>query len=186
MSSANEFIKANDAYTASFGDKGSLALPPARKLAIVTCMDARLEQVSFSTFPAAHLGLKEGDAHIIRNAGGSAEEAIRSLVISQRLLGTREIAVFRHTDCGMLTFKTEQLRDIVKNAAPGDAEVARHVDQIEFLEIANLEEAVRGDVSLLRSHPLVLKETTVTGWTYEVETGKVCGCCLVVCLVPFA
>lgn len=105
-----------------------------------------------------------------------SEEAIRSIVVSQRLLGTREVALFRHTGCGMLTFKTEQLRDILKNAAPGDAEVARHADQSHFLEISDLEGAVRSDVSLLKTHPLVLKETVITGWVYDVETGKVSTC----------
>jgi carbonic anhydrase len=103
----------------------------------------------------------------------SSKEALRSIVISQRLLGTREIAVFHHTGCGMLTFSTPQLRNIVKEAHPGDEEVAKHVDAIDFLEFPHLEESVKSDVKLLEEHPLVLKETKVTGWVYEVETGKV-------------
>ncbi|KAI0292332.1 carbonic anhydrase [Multifurca ochricompacta] len=166
MTSTDDFLKANESYAASFGDKGSLAIPPARKLVIITCMDARID-------PAAHLGLKEGDAHVIRNAGGVAADAIRSIVISQRLLETHEIAVFHHTGCGMLLFQTQQLRDLVKNAAPDDSEVARHVDAIHFHEFSNLEEAVQRDVLFLKSHPLVLKETTITGWIYEVETGRI-------------
>ncbi|KAF8649756.1 hypothetical protein AX16_005523 [Volvariella volvacea WC 439] len=128
-------------------------------------MDARIE-------PARQLGINLGDAHIIRNAGGSPQEAIRSIVISQRLLGTKEIAVFRHTGCGMLTFTTPQLQQIVRDAAPGDSSIASAVNKIDFLEFSNLEEAVKSDVEFLKSHPLVLKETTITGWIYDVETGK--------------
>jgi carbonic anhydrase len=103
----------------------------------------------------------------------SRKEALRSIVISQRLLGTREIAVFHHTGCGMLTFTTPQLRDIVKKAHPGDEGVAKEVDSIDFLEFPHLEESVKSDVKHLEDNPLVLKETTITGWIYEVETGKV-------------
>ncbi|KAI0045951.1 carbonic anhydrase [Auriscalpium vulgare] len=161
-----QFPQANDKYVASFGDKGSLALPPARQLIVVTCMDARLD-------PAAHLGLKEGDAHVIRNAGGAVADALRSIVISQRLLGTREIAIFKHTGCGMLTFTTQQLRDKVVAEQPGDAEVASQVSQIHFHEFPELEGAVKSDVAWLKANPLVLKETTISGWIYEVETGKI-------------
>ncbi|KAJ6458651.1 carbonic anhydrase [Mycena vitilis] len=161
-----EFAGQNEKYVASFGDKGNLAMPPAKKLAIVTCMDARLD-------PAAHLGIKEGDAHIIRNAGGIAKDALRSLIISQRLLGTREIAVFHHTDCGMLTFATEQLRSIVKDSAKGDAAVAARVDAIEFLEFNDVEKSVKEDVTWLKSEPLLLPGTPVTGWIYDVKSGKV-------------
>lgn len=145
----------------------------------------------FTASPAASLGIKEGDAHVIRNAGGSAyisfyldlisahpdtvssKEALRSIIISQRLLGTREVAVFHHTGCGMLSFSTPQLRDIVKNAHPGDPEVAKQIDSIDFLEFPNLEESVKNDVKLLEDSPLVLEETKITGWIYQVETGKV-------------
>ncbi|KAI0058055.1 carbonic anhydrase [Artomyces pyxidatus] len=166
MSVQAEFVKANEPYVADFGDKASLALPPAKKLIVVTCMDARLD-------PAAHLGLKEGDAHIIRNAGGAATEALRSIVVSQRLLGTREIAVFHHTGCGMQTFQTPQLRELVKEASPGDEEVSRTVDDIDFITFTDLDASVRSDVEWLKAHPLVLKESVITGWVYEVETGKV-------------
>jgi len=166
MAASSEFVKANEAYVAGFGDKGSLALPPAKKLIVVTCMDARLN-------PQAHLGLKEGEAHVIRNAGGVAADAIRSIVISQRLLGTREIAVIHHTGCGMLLFKTEQLRDIVKTAAPGDADVQRQVDELHFHEFSEVDGSVKQDVAWLKSHPLVLKESEITGWVYDVHTGKV-------------
>ncbi|KAJ7068760.1 carbonic anhydrase [Mycena amicta] len=161
-----EFTDRNAHYVASFGDKGSLPLPPGRKLAIVTCMDARLD-------PAAHLGLKEGDAHVIRNAGGSAKEALRSLIISQRLLGTREIAVFHHTDCGMLTFTAKDVQGIFKDAAPGNAEIAARVEAIDWLEFPNLEQAVKDDVTYLKSEPLIVEGTLVTGWVYDVKTGKV-------------
>jgi len=163
---SDSFAQANDQYVANFGNKGSLPLPPAKQLTVVTCMDARLD-------PAAHLGIKEGDAHVIRNAGGSAKEALRSIIISQRLLGTREVAVFHHTGCGMLTFTTNDLRGIVKKAEPGNAAVASQVDAIDFLEFGHLEDSVKSDVKFLQENPLVLKETKITGWVYEVETGKV-------------
>lgn len=102
-----------------------------------------------------------------------SKEAIRSVVISQRLLGTREIAVFHHTGCGMVTFDTPQLRALVKEGAPGDAAIAETVDQIDFLEFKDLEGSVKSDVKFLQDNPLVLPGTKVTGWVYEVETGKV-------------
>jgi carbonic anhydrase len=101
------------------------------------------------------------------------EEALRSIIISQRLLGTREIAVFRHTGCGMLTFTTPQLRDIIKKAHLGDEVVAQHVDAIDFQEFPHLEERVKADVEFLQKSPLVLKDTKISGWVYSVETGKV-------------
>ncbi|KAH9912250.1 carbonic anhydrase [Epithele typhae] len=146
MSAHKDFVKPNEAYVASFGDKGNLPLPPSKKLLIVTCMDARINVY-------AELGIREGEAHIVRNAGGVAKEALRSIIISQRLLGTREIAVFHHTGCGMLTFDTAGLRE-------------QAVDEFEFLD-------VESDVKFLQEHPLVLPETKVTGWVYEVETGKI-------------
>ncbi|KAK7062146.1 carbonic anhydrase [Favolaschia claudopus] len=161
-----EFSKRNEQYVASFGDKGSLPMPPGRKLIIVTCMDARLD-------PAAHLGLKEGDAHVIRNAGGLAKDELRSIIISQRLLGTREIAVFNHTDCGMLTFSTNDVRSTVKDAAKGDANVAARVDAITFLDFKDLEQSVKENVAWLKNEPLLLPETVVTGWIYDVKDGKI-------------
>ncbi|CCA68022.1 hypothetical protein PIIN_01889 [Serendipita indica DSM 11827] len=157
------FGASNDQYVSQFGNKGSLPLPPGKKLTIVTCMDARLD-------PAAHLGIHEGDAHVIRNAGGVAKEALRSIIISQQLLGTREIALFHHTDCGMLTFTTPQLQEKLKTAYP---HAANEAESIDFLPFPNLEQSVKDDVAYLKNHPLVLKETTITGWVYEVETGKV-------------
>jgi len=166
MPQHTEFLKDNEQYVASFGDKGSLAMPPARKLIIVTCMDARLD-------PAAFLGIKEGDAHIIRNAGGVAKEEIRSIIISQRLLGTREIAVFHHTGCGMLSFVSNDVRSIVKGAAEGDANVAARVDAIDFLEFKDLEASVKEDVAWVQNDSLLLPDTVVTGWIYDVKSGKV-------------
>ncbi|KAJ7498490.1 carbonic anhydrase [Mycena latifolia] len=159
-----EFVKRNEPYVASFGNKGDLAMPPAKKLVIEI-----LPRLS----PAAHLGIKEGDAHIIRNAGGMVKDELRSLIISQRLLGTREIAVFHHTDCGMLTFASDDVRSIVKDAAKGDASIAARVDAIDFLPFKDLEGSVKADVALLKSEPLLLPETTVTGWIYDVKSGKV-------------
>ncbi|KAL4243170.1 Carbonic anhydrase [Abortiporus biennis] len=165
MSVYKEFIEPNNAYVANFGDKGKLPLPPAKKLAIVTCMDARINVY-------AELGINEGDAHIIRNAGGSAKDALRSIIISQRLLGTREIAVFHHTGCGMLTFNTPGLRKLVKDADPENPGV-NAIDNIDFLEFPEIEQSVKDDVAFLKENPLVLKESTITGWVYEVETGKI-------------
>lgn len=165
MAAHLEFPKRNEAYAATF-DKGDLALLPAKKFIVVTCMDARVE-------PASQLGIELGDAHVIRNAGGLAQDAIRSIVISQRLLGTREIAVIHHTGCGMLLFSTEHLRKVVKDADPGNPVVAEAVNQVDFLEFGHLEESVKNDVNFLQEHPLVLRDTNVTGWIYDVTKGKV-------------
>ncbi|KAI0706060.1 carbonic anhydrase [Cytidiella melzeri] len=165
MPAHEDFLAKNAPYVESFGEKGALPLLPAKKLAIVTCMDARLNVY-------AELGINEGDAHIIRNAGGSAKDALRSIIISQRLLGTREIAVFHHTDCGMLTFTTPQLRDIVKSSTD-DLSVAQAVDNIDFLEFPELHQSVKDDVKYLKENPIILPETEITGWVYDVGTGKI-------------
>ncbi|KAJ8517041.1 hypothetical protein ONZ45_g5740 [Pleurotus djamor] len=159
-----DFAKNNEQYAATF-DKGHLPLPPSKKIIFVTCMDARVE-------PAGQLGIGLGEAHVIRNAGGLAKDALRSIVISQRLLGTREIALFHHTGCGMLTFTDPQLKDIVKDAAPGNAAVASAVDAINFGPFSELEASVKADVQFLKENPLLLEGTKITGWIYEVETGK--------------
>jgi carbonic anhydrase len=159
MALLDEIRAANDAYAAEFA-KGDLPIPPARKLAVVACMDARLD-------PAKALGLEEGDAHIIRNAGGRAADALRSLVISQRLLGTQEILVVHHTDCGMLTFDNPTLYGICQEQLGADASA------IDFLPFSDLEQSVRDDVELIRSSPLIAKDTTVTGFVYDVKTGKI-------------
>jgi carbonic anhydrase len=162
---ADTFLEKNAEYVAKF-DKHNLPMPPAKHLAVITCMDARLD-------PQAHLGIGLGEAHIIRNAGGVARDAIRNIVISQRYLNTREIAVFHHTDCGMLYVKGSEAKDKVKDAAPGDANIAKLVDEIDFLEFNSVEDSVRDDVEFLKNYPLILKETKITGWVYEIETGKV-------------
>ncbi|MGH9265067.1 MAG: beta-class carbonic anhydrase [Acidimicrobiales bacterium] len=153
----DELLEANKGFAESF-DKGDLPMPPARKAAIVTCMDARLH-------PAKFLGLEIGDAHVIRNAGGRAsDDAIRSLIISSQLLGTREFAVIHHTDCGMLTFTNDDLRS--KLADAGDA------SGIDFLPFSDNEASVREDVETIKSSPFLPKDVTVSGYIYEVETGK--------------
>ena len=158
MSVADEFLQANEQYAAAFS-KGNLAMPPARHVAVVACMDARLD-------PAKALGLQEGDAHVIRNAGGRAQDAIRSLVISQQLLGTREVVVVHHTDCGMLTFTDEQLRQKVHDELGADTD-------IPFLAFPDLEQSVRDDVATLRNSPLLLRDAPVRGFIYDVKTGRV-------------
>src|SRR5436190_17029987 len=152
MSVAQEFQKANDAYASTFS-KGDLPMPPARHVAVLTCMDARL-------LPARFLGLEEGDAHVIRNAGGRAsDDAIRSLAISQQLLGTREVVVIHHVDCGMLTFSNEQLRAKCKDELGADAAAA--AERIDFLPFPDLEQSVRDDVAALRGSPLLRPDTQV-------------------------
>ncbi|KAF9474086.1 carbonic anhydrase [Pholiota conissans] len=165
MSYHQSFTSLNHNYVASF-DKGHLPLPPSKHVAVVTCMDARVE-------PASQLGINLGEAHVIRNAGGRAKEALRSIVISQRLLGTREVAVFHHTDCGMLTFNNEDIRKQIKSEESGKAEVASLVDHIDFLPFPDLEQSVKDDVEFLKENPLLLEGTVITGWTYDVKTGKV-------------
>ncbi|KZT01366.1 carbonic anhydrase [Laetiporus sulphureus 93-53] len=165
MSAYRDFLEPNGQYAATFGDKGSLAIRPTKKLAIVTCMDARVNVF-------AQLGIREGEAHIIRNAGGIAKDALRSIIISQRLLGTREIAVFHHTGCGMRTFSSPELRSLIKESDPANSALSA-VDDIDFLEFTDLEQSVRDDVQFLRENSLVLPETKVSGWVYEVETGTI-------------
>ncbi|KAL2793166.1 carbonic anhydrase [Aspergillus keveii] len=158
FSQTREFEAANEKYAASF-NKGDLPLPPARKVAVVACMDARLD-------PAKALGLEEGDAHVIRNAGGRAIDAIRSLVISQQLLGTREIVLVHHTDCGMLTFSDEVIREKIRS------ELGQDADHIAFLPFKDLENSVLDDIKLLQEHSLIL-DVPITGYIYHVESGKI-------------
>jgi len=172
-----EVLAANKAYTADFGAKGGLPMPPGRHFAILTCMDARLD-------PAKYAGLAEGDAHVIRNAGGRAsDDAIRSLVISYKLLGTREWFVIHHTDCGMETFNDGIMRTLLAQSlepaviddkgwhdigeGPGSAEGA----YIDWLTIGERHESVRDDVQRIRSHPLVPHDITIYGFIYDVKTG---------------
>jgi carbonic anhydrase len=157
MSNVDQFMQANVQYAAHFS-KGDLPAPPRRKIAVIVCMDARLD-------PARFLGLEEGDAHVIRNAGGRAADAIRSLVISQQLLGTREVAVIHHTDCGMLAFTEEQLHQKLHDEL--------HVHpEIEFLPFTDLEQSVRDDVQTIKESPLLLPDVLVRGYIYDVHTGR--------------
>ncbi|CEI61429.1 hypothetical protein FVEN_g5863 [Fusarium venenatum] len=153
-----EYEAANEKYATDF-DKGDLALPPSRKVAIVACMDARLDPVQI-------LGIELGSAHVIRNAGGRAADALRSIIISQQLLGTREIVIVHHTDCGMLTFSDLDLKAKVRNDLDQD------VDHIAFLPFGDLEQSVRDDVKFLKKSPLVL-DVPITGYVYDVKSGKI-------------
>jgi carbonic anhydrase len=158
MSTIDELLKANEAYAATF-DRGHLPLPPARRIAIVTCMDARI-------LPSRALGLQEGDAHVIRNAGGRARDALRSIIISQRLLGTREVAVIHHTDCGMLTFSNRDLREKVRK------DLGQDTGEFDFLPFQNLDDSVREDIEFLQATQLLDLETLIRGFVYDVATGK--------------
>ena len=159
MSIVDEFRKANESYAARF-QKGQLPMPPARHVAVLTCMDARLD-------PAAFLGLQEGDAHVIRNAGGRAsEDAIRSLVISQQLLGTNTVVVIHHSDCGMLTFSNADLRTKLKQ------ELKANADHIDFLPFGDLEQSVRDDVATLKASPLIPESVEISGFIYDVKSGR--------------
>ncbi len=154
MSELNAVLAANDRYAATF-TKGDLPMPPARRLVILTCMDARID-------PAQAFGVTEGDAHVIRNAGGRAsEDALRSLVISTQLLGTREVLVIHHTDCGMLTFTNEQLQARLGADAAG----------IDFLPFSDLEQSVRDDMATIRASPLLPDDLAVRGFIYDVRSG---------------
>ncbi|KAF8334127.1 carbonic anhydrase [Cantharellus anzutake] len=168
MTVADEFALANVSYVQNLAsDRKGLPLPPARKVLVLTCMDARIH-------PAQSLGLKEGDAHVVRNAGGRASDALRSIVISQQLLGTKEIVVLHHTDCGMLTFQDNSLRDKLKENPPKpNAPIASTVESIAFLAFSNLDQSVKDDVSFLKEHPLVLPETVITGWIHDVKDGSI-------------
>ena len=172
-----EILSANAAYTAGFGEKGALALPPGRRFAILTCMDARLD-------PAKFAGLAEGDAHVIRNAGGRAsDDAIRSLVISHKLLGTREWFVIHHTNCGMELFTDEIMRDLLGGSletAAHDTNGWHNVDGgpgsdagkfVTWLTIDQPHEAVTSDVRRIRTHPLVPTTIPIYGYLYDVRTG---------------
>ncbi|KAI0887717.1 carbonate dehydratase [Annulohypoxylon maeteangense] len=156
-------VEKNAEYASHF-TKGDLALPPAKHYLILTCMDARLD-------PAAAFGIDLGDAHVIRNAGGSARDGQRSIIISEQLLGTKEIILIKHTGCGMLTFSNEDAHGLVKkNLGPSAvAEIAT----LNFLPFTNLEDAVREDVDYLRKSATVPDGVIISGWIYEVETGKV-------------
>lgn len=158
MTVTDELLAANRHYAETF-DKGQLALPPARKIALVVCMDARID-------PARALGLAEGDAHVIRNAGGRVVDAVRSLAISQELLGTQEVAIIHHTDCGMLTFRDEGLRERLRKSRGADA------DALAFLPFHDLDQSVRDDLALYAASPYVRHDIPVRGFVYDVRTGR--------------
>ncbi|TGK29460.1 carbonic anhydrase [Leptospira gomenensis] len=173
-----EVESANEQYSNSFGKKGNLALPPARRFAILTCMDARLD-------PAKYAGLAEGDAHVIRNAGGRAsDDAIRSLVISYKLLGTKEWFVIHHTDCGMALFTDAILRRLLANSLEtaqlteagwkdvGKGPGSKEAEFIDWLTFPDEVSSVVDDVKRIRNHPLVPKNIPIYGYVYDVKTGK--------------
>jgi carbonic anhydrase len=158
MGCIEELLDNNESYANSF-DKADLPIPPGRKVAVLACMDARLD-------PAKALGLEEGDAHVIRNAGGVVtEDAIRSLAISQNLLGTEEIVLLHHTDCGMLTFTDDQLADRLEEETGSRPEWRAHA-------FPDLEQNVRDSITSIRGNPFVPNTESVRGFVYEVETGK--------------
>jgi carbonic anhydrase len=158
MSVTDELLQNNAAYAENF-DKGELPLPPARGVAVVACMDARLNVYGM-------LGLQEGDAHVIRNAGGViTDDEIRSLTISQRLLGTREIILIHHTDCGMLTFTDDELRQQIH-------EEAGIKPRFSMESFSDLEEDVRQSIARIRNSPFIPNKDSVRGFVYEVETGR--------------
>ena len=158
MSITDELLRNNEAYAETF-DKGDLPLPPAKRVAVVACMDARLNVYGM-------LGLTEGDAHVIRNAGGViTEDEIRSLMISQRMLGTREIILIHHTDCGMLTFTDDEVKGQIQQEVgikPGFVLEA----------FADLEEDVRQSIRRIQASPFIPYKDSVRGFIYEVETGR--------------
>ena len=159
MAIVEEFLAANQRFADTFA-AGDTPAPPARQTAVLTCMDARLD-------PAAFLGLAIGDAHVIRNAGGRAsDDALRSLIISSRLLGTRAFVVIHHTDCGMLTFTNDDLRRQLAQETGADAAA------IDFLPFTDLEESVREDVRRIQASPFIAQDIPVSGFIYDVRTGR--------------
>jgi carbonic anhydrase len=173
-----EVIAANSEYAANFGDKGRLSLPPKRRFAILTCMDARLD-------PAKYSGLAEGDAHVIRNAGGRAsDDAIHSLVISYKLLGTREWFVIHHTDCGMALFTDQIIRTLLASSLKtasidengwrdsGEGPGSIEGEYIDWLTFEDETSSVITDVRRIRHHPLVPRDIPIYGFVYDVRTGK--------------
>lgn len=159
MPEIEKIREANRAFAERF-DGATLEIPPARSLVVLTCMDARLD-------PARFCGLALGDAHVIRNAGGRAsDDAVRSLIISSRLLGTNEFVVIHHTECGMLTFTDDDLRTKLRDETGADA------SHLEFLPFSDLEQSVRDDVERIRSDPFLPPEAVVSGQVYDVRSGQ--------------
>ena len=173
-----EVLQANETYVENFGEKAKLPLPPSRRFATLTCMDARLD-------PAKYAGLAEGDAHVIRNAGGRAsDDAIRSLIISYKLLGTREFFVIHHTDCGMALFTDEIIRGLLANSLQtavldesgwrdvGDGGGSGEAGYINWLTFKDEVSSVIEDVRRIRNHPLIPREIVVHGYVYDVRSGR--------------
>ena len=173
-----EVLSANAKYVAEFGDKGNLAMPPGRSFAILTCMDARLD-------PAKYAGLAEGDAHVIRNAGGRASsDAIRSLVISYKLLGTKEWFVIHHTNCGMETFNNEIMSNLLESSLKtssvdasgwhdsGDGPGTTEAKFVQWLTISDQAQSVTADVKRIRSSSMVPSEIPIYGYIYDCKTGR--------------
>ncbi len=173
-----EVTSSNAEYVADFGDKGRLPMPPGRQFAILTCMDARLD-------PAKYAGLAEGDAHVIRNAGGRAsDDAIRSLVISHKLLGTKEWFVIHHTDCGMETFNNEIMGDLLSSSLKtasvdasgwhdsGDGPGTTDGKFIEWLTISDQGKSVLADVQRIRNNSMVPSDIPIYGYIYDCKSGK--------------
>lgn len=160
MSIAAEFEIANKRYVSQF-TKGDLPMPPGRKAAVLVCMDARID-------PARALGLEEGDVHVIRNAGGRAKDALRSLAISQELLGTREIVVIHHTDCGMLTFTNDVIRDRLADSLGSEASTVANA--LDFEPFPEVNQSVIDDVEAIKASPIV-RDVPITGYVYDVKTG---------------
>lgn len=174
----DEVLEANRRYAGTFGDKGRLTIPPARRFAILTCMDARLD-------PAGFAGLAEGDAHVVRNAGGRAsDDAIRSLVISYKLLGTKEWFVIHHTDCGMAFFDDAVMRGLLASSLEtaaltdkgfvdvGKGPGSRAGDGIDWLTFKDAAVAAVDDVRRIRTHPLVPASIPIYGYVYDVRSGR--------------
>jgi carbonic anhydrase len=158
MSVTDELLQNAERYAESF-DKGDLPMPPGKKIAIVACMDARL-------IPTRVLGLEEGDAHVIRNAGGVVtDDEIRSLAISQRLLGTEEILLIHHTDCGMLTFTDDEFKRSIQDDTGIKPEWAAE-------SFKDLDEDVRQSIGRIKASPFIPRKDAVRGFVYEVETGR--------------
>lgn len=167
MSNVNEILAANADYAAGFGEKGALAHHPSRHFAVVTCMDCRLD-------PAKFAGLLEGDAHVIRNAGGRVtDDVIRSLLVSYKMLGTNEWFIIQHTDCGMRSFTNEEARARFEKDAPALGIDATEAHYIDFMPIGGtIEENLVRDVRRLRSHPLVPASIRIHAYVYDVHTGR--------------
>lgn len=158
MSATDDLVRNNQSYSESF-TKGTLPLPPAKRVAVLACMDARLDVHKM-------LGLQEGDAHVIRNAGGAVtDDAIRSLVISQRLLGTNEIVLIHHTDCGMLTFSDDELKRKIENEVGIRPPFALEA-------FGDLDDDIRQSIARIKASPFIPNKTSVRGFVYDVLTGR--------------